>query len=159
MLFTRARILGLATGASALLAVMFLHGPSRSISGRVLSDREMASIFGDTGGVNNMCNSAQHCDCTRRGTYNGQPNVCQECSDAQGGGSTTPWNICCFKTGKNCLENGGGACGLLKVYIPDNGGDQNSNDCCLPCKPNNAFVPTTTNCLGRNNAGAGADGC
>jgi hypothetical protein len=163
MLLNKLKMVRITAAVGAVFFVfggLWLLGQNERKDGRLLSQGEMAAIFGDTA-ANGMCKAQGACACTRTGTFGGAPNTCQMCENARGDGATTPWSMCCTQDGKSCSEDAGNPCQFLWIYVPDAGGAQQGASCCFPCKANNQFVlgAPQTPCGGRNNADANADGC
>jgi hypothetical protein len=130
MMFARVRV-ALPSALAALICALIMSGfftrtRSESKEGRLLSEREMAAIFGDApGAVNNMCMSKQTCACTRPGSG------CTKCDDENGNGSKNGWDICCASTGDDCNETGGSMCTNLFFYTASQW--DRRQDCCIQC--------------------------
>jgi hypothetical protein len=131
---------------------------ARAEAGRLLSDREMASLVGDTdgdgggGGGNLLCRLRKDCTCTQTGTVNGQ-SVCIKCDD-----QNDFWYICAVTTDatKNCSSDKDSdeahPCQLRAEYASTSWTPQSGN-ACNPCvSTTGLYVATGNNCIYRINA-------
>lgn len=119
-------IIGLLVGTSGI----WLHGRTERKDGQLLSERDMAAVFGDNT-TNNLCMSKQNCTCTREGAWNGQ-RACLNCNNDDNTGNLSTWFICCANNDTACQETGGGACGDLFIFVTTSYDE--AADCCQPCR-------------------------
>jgi hypothetical protein len=143
-------LVALACGSGIVWGFPLFNGVPEE-GGRLLSDREMASTFGDAG-ANNLCKDTKDCSCTRLGSN------CIKCDNAANGGSGVAWILCCPAMGDTCNENGAATCVALFVHVPNNLGWTTQASCCTPCVPVGAWVRLTTNCTAIRKNAAG-DAC
>lgn len=155
MSITKTRLVALvaiACGVLSVLGGLWLHAQTGLKDGRVLSEGEMAAIFGDV--VNNLCKSDKKCECTRTGQVFGAT-ACIKCDSPAGGGATTTWKICCSNTGTFCEETGGAACQDLFIY--STGTYETAVSCCEPCRATSGqYANQNIACGSRKNASGDA---
>jgi hypothetical protein len=126
-----------------------MSGQSAEKRGRLLSEREMAALYGDLG-ANNQCWKKQNCACSRKGAD------CVKCDDAKKQGAANTWYICCGSTGDTCWEDGQATCTNLFFYTAD--AWDTAVNCCTPCRPA-AWVTANVKCDTRQDVGNNYDPC
>lgn len=107
-----------------------------SVDGRILSPREMASIFGDAGGNQNFCLHSGTCADNFPGQWN-KANGCIDCLKTDGTGTDT-YKYCCttvIKIGVPCTQTSTAACTDPQYSVWGTGIYNPPNNNCSNCSP------------------------
>jgi hypothetical protein len=158
MLFNKVKSLAICSsvvcGILALITSVLVFRQAGQYGGRLLSVREMATVFGDNT-ANNLCGYSGQCDCTRvSGT---------QCTTCGPNGNLSDWILCSSGNNLYCSENGSAVCnlsGMDKWYVNDGDYNTNNGNACEPCSIDTGidWIDSGTACS-RKDAGNGYNPC